>query len=230
MDSNEIISYREMCNREEASLQHGMNFFPTRGHSVLLASLRPNAPYDDRLEEGGTVLVYEGHDESRGAGKPHPKTVDQPVRLPSGKLTANGLFFEAAQEHKSRGTAPRRVRVYEKIKDGIWSYNGLFLLVDSWTETSQQRRVCKFKLQATENLDDKAPLPPREYERRRVIPSAVKLAVWKRDGGRCVTCLSTTELHFDHVLPYSKGGTSDSVDNIQLLCMRHNLEKSARIV
>jgi hypothetical protein len=37
-------------------------------------------------------------------------------------------------------------------------------------------------------------------------------------------------LHFDHDLPYSKGGTSITEDNVQLMCARHNLEKGNKIV
>jgi hypothetical protein len=37
------------------------------------------------------------------------------------------------------------------------------------------------------------------------IPTAVQLAVWQRDGGKCVVCVATDELHFEHDLPYSKG-------------------------
>jgi len=66
-------------------------------------------------------------------------------------------------------------------------------------------------------------------ERSRIIPTSVKLDVWARDGGRCVFCGATDELHFDHIVPYSKGGTSLKVENIQLLCARHNIEKSAKI-
>ena len=62
------------------------------------------------------------------------------------------------------------------------------------------------------------------------IPTHVKLAVWKRDGGKCVKCGALDELHFDHDLPWSKGGTSITEDNVQLLCARHNLEKHDRIV
>jgi 5-methylcytosine-specific restriction endonuclease McrA len=57
----------------------------------------------------------------------------------------------------------------------------------------------------------------------------VKLEVWKRDGGKCVTCGAKDELHFDHIIPFSKGGTSLKADNVQLLCARHNLEKSDKI-
>ena len=47
--SNEIISYLEMCAREKVSLQRGMNFGLGGNHSVILMSLRPNAPYEDLL-------------------------------------------------------------------------------------------------------------------------------------------------------------------------------------
>jgi len=65
--------------------------------------------------------------------------------------------------------------------------------------------------------------------RSRIIPSTVKKAVWERDKGRCVMCGATDELHFDHDLPYSKGGTSITADNVKILCARHNLRKSSKI-
>jgi len=63
----------------------------------------------------------------------------------------------------------------------------------------------------------------------RVIPSAVKIEVWKRDKGRCVKCGSKENLHLDHIIPYSQGGPSKDAENIQILCSRHNLEKHDRI-
>jgi len=38
------------------------------------------------------------------------------------------------------------------------------------------------------------------------------------------------ELHFDHIIPHAKGGTSVTAENVRLLCARHNLQKSANIV
>jgi 5-methylcytosine-specific restriction endonuclease McrA len=70
----------------------------------------------------------------------------------------------------------------------------------------------------------------QEHPRRRVIPTAVKLEVWKRDGGKCAVCGADDELHFDHIVPYSKGGTSITAENVQLLCARHNLEKGDKII
>lgn len=228
--TDNVISYREMCDREGASLQAGMNFGLGGRHSVILMSTRPNAPYRDKVADDGTSLIYEGHDQPNLRSGPDPKTVDQMLTTHTGRATQNGKFFAAAQAAASGNRTPELVRAYEKLRPGIWAYNGVFHLVDAWLERDEFRQVCKFKLLAVE--DDEARgtgLPRNMGERRRVIPSDVKLAVWKRDQGRCVQCGATDELHFDHILPFSKGGTSLTVENVQLLCARHNLAKSARI-
>jgi hypothetical protein len=219
----------EMCIREGSSLQRGMNFRLGGDHSVILMSVQSNAPYHDRLEDDGETLIYEGHDVPRKPHNPNPKLVDQPEKLPSGKLTENGKFNSAAQAAKNDVIQPERVRVYEKIKKGIWSYNGVFHLVDSWQEQDEYRRVFKFKLVAVEGDEDFSKPVRRDMPHRRIIPSWVKVEVWKRDGGKCTKCDATDELHFDHILPYSKGGTSIRPENVQLLCARHNLEKHAKI-
>jgi len=214
------------------SLQRGMNFRTAGGHAIVLSSLRPGAPYDDRLEEGGSVLIYEGHDEPRSKNCPNPKVVDQPLETKWGRLTQNGLFHEAAQEFKRGDREALRVRVYEKIKAGIWVYNGVFALEDSWMETIDGRRVFKFQLKLLEDIEEEEKQLRAlriDEEHARLIPAAVKLAVWKRDLGQCVLCSSKENLHFDHILPYSKGGTSTSEKNIQLLRMKHNLQKRANI-
>ena len=60
----------------------------------------------------------------------------------------------------------------------------------------------------------------------RSIPQDVKIAVAARDGGRCRQCGSAADLHFDHVIPWSKGG-ANTVTNIQLLCGPCNRRKGA---
>jgi hypothetical protein len=206
-----------------------MNFGLGRNHSVILMSLRPNAPYQDRLEDDGTTLIYEGHDQPKSQSHPNPKLVDQPERRHSGSLTQNGKFHAAAQATRLGKRPPEQVHVYEKIRPGIWADNGLFHLVDSWDESDGTRRVFKFKLVAVKNETEVKSNSVPVKARRRIIPTAVKLAVWKRDGGKCVECGATDELHFDHDLPYSKGGTSVTEVNVQLLCARHNLQKRDKI-
>ena len=220
----------EMCIRENASLQRGMNFRLGGDHSVILMSVRPNAPYRDRIEDNGETLIYEGHNEPRTPQLPNPNLVDQPMFTSARNLSENGKFYEAAKGVVGEAAIPERVRVYEKIKKGIWSYNGVFHLVDAWIEDDERRKVFKFRLEAVESAEDFSLPVERDLPHRRIIPTWVKLEVWGRDGGKCVKCGATDELHFDHDLPYSKGGTSLRPENIQLLCARHNLSKSAKII
>jgi hypothetical protein len=151
--------------------------------------------------------------------------------MPSGSPTQNRRFYDAAQQYKSGLRPAHTVKVYEKIKQGIWAYNGLFHLVDAWTERDAHRNVFKFKLIATEGETKPTALAQAgRTENRRLIPTQVKIEVWKRDNGRCVLCGATSELHFDHILPFSKGGSSATASNIQLLCARHNLSKGAKLI
>ena len=226
--NGEIISYLELCNREKAHLQHGMNWRIQPSHSVFLMSTRKGAPYDDKIEDEGRTLIYEGHDAPKNTTDKDPKTIDQPGFTPSGKRTRNGIFALAAEAFRSGQKPAERIKVYEKLRPSIWTYNGEFLLLDQWMETSEGRQVFKFKLRLSEE-----PLPgnegPIDLSPGRLIPSSVKQAVFARDEGKCVQCGSTDNLHFDHILPFSKGGSSNTAENIQLLCARHNLSKSNKI-
>jgi hypothetical protein len=71
-------------------------------------STRPGAPYKDRVEENGKVLIYEGHDNPVPGGGRRPKEVDQESKTPEGGLTQNGLFYEAAQKYKD-GRSPTEI-------------------------------------------------------------------------------------------------------------------------
>jgi len=134
-------------------------------------------------------------------------------------------------EFRSGRRQPEFVKVYEKLYRGIWVYNGVFRLVDAWREDSNARQVFKFRLELAENvvLNDASTQTETVLDHGRLIPSDVKLAVWRRDKGRCTICGSADNLHFDHIIPYSKGGSSLLAKNIQLLCARHNIAKRDKI-
>ena len=225
----DVISYLDMCREEGVNLQRGMNFHLGKYYSVILMSLRKNAPYTDRIEENGKVLIYEGHDMPKTSGVSNPKILDQPMFNPGGTLTQNGLFFEAVMKYKDGLSDFEHVKVYEKIYAGIWTYNGLFKLIDSWLEKADDRKVFKFRLELLDNSTKSMGSSATELDHNRMISASVKLEVWKRDKGKCVICGSKENLHYDHIIPYSKGGSSLVAENIQILCAKHNLSKKDNI-
>ena len=64
--------------------------------------------------------------------------------------------------------------------------------------------------------------------RRDAIPEAVRIAVWRRDEGKCAKCGSRKNLEYDHIIPVSKGG-SNTERNIELLCEECNRKKRDNI-
>lgn len=228
MSPGDIISYLEMCSTLGVNLQRGMNFRLRNKDSLILMSRRRGAPYADQLQDGGRVIIYEGHDVSRTARMGDPKVLDQMEFQPNGRPTQNGLFMAAVRRFKANECPAEIVRVFEKLRDGIWVYNGVFSLVDGWQETVDRRQVFRFRL---ELMDTPISLSAREVriDHDRVIPSAVKVEVWKRDKGQCVVCGTKQNLHFDHIIPYSEGGSSKDARNIQILCAGHNLSKHDHI-
>ena len=70
----------------------------------------------------------------------------------------------------------------------------------------------------------------------RSVPAHVRREVWQRDGGQCTfesasgrRCMCRRGLQFDHVRPVAHGGDA-TIDNIRLLCAKHNqLEAERRL-
>lgn len=228
---DQVLLYREMCDAENVqTLQRGMNYRLRPEYSVILMSQRSNAPYADRIHEDGVTIEYEGHDIPKTSPMLNPKAYNQSDKTKNGQLTQNGLFLKAVSDFKAGDRAPEIVRVYEKILSGVWSEKGFFKLLDAKVVNDGHRNVFRFILEETVvDLKDDHLSENKMKPRTRVIPTGVKKIVWERDLGKCVICGASDELHFDHDLPYSKGGTSISADNVKILCARHNLSKSDKI-
>lgn len=220
-----IISYTDIIGREGITLQRGMNFRVKPNYSIVLMSVRKGSRYNDRWHEDTGLLEYEGHDEPRRYDV-NPKQTDQPMHNASGSLTENGRFYDAARAYKEDDAKAEIVQVYEKISQGVWCDRGRYELLDATIVSDGQRNVFRFFLKPTRTPYAKEPIL-REV---RAIPTQVKVTVWKRDRGKCVICGSGTNLHFDHDIPFSKGGSSITAKNVRLLCAKHNLSKSDRIM
>jgi len=63
------------------------------------------------------------------------------------------------------------------------------------------------------------------FAQSRYISQTTKKVVYSRDGGICQCCGNDENLEYDHISPYSCGGSSE-ISNIQLLCRTCNRSKS----
>ncbi len=213
-----------MCEAENAeTMQRGMNYRMNPSYSVFLMSQKSNAPYSDKVHNDGITIEYEAKNYAKD-----PKAENQPERLPSGTITQNGLFIKAVNEYQKNIHKPEIVKIYEKIYEGVWSMKGYFDLIDYKIVNDGRRNVFRFILKLSDRIENFSNSDIK-LDHTRLIPSQVKKEVWKRDQGKCVICGDNKNLHFDHDLPFSKGGTSLSAKNVKLLCLKHNLQKSDKI-
>jgi hypothetical protein len=72
ISAGDVVSCLAMCADFGVNLQRGMNFRLKPDVSVILMSLRAGAPYADRVEDRGRVIIYDGHDRPLTKGGPDP--------------------------------------------------------------------------------------------------------------------------------------------------------------
>lgn len=130
-------------------------------------------------------------------------------------------YLEYVEEEKKRkaeweaGAAERERQAAEREKAEIASK-----LKKKQRRRELEEQVRMELIDSGELFGDQPKRPP--------IPREVVDAVYRRDGARCVYCGSTENLQLDHIIPFSKGGAT-SLENLQLLCQKCNLEKSNKI-
>jgi len=233
MNKKEIISYHDVVVEEGFNIQKGMNYRPKeKNYSIFLMSTSDNSPYNDGFDKDEKFLHYEGEDISKREVN-LPKMNDQAMFTKNESLTNNGKFFKRVESYKlGRIEEPENIRVYEKIDANIWSDKGWFELIDVIFKESEHenRKVFSFILRPRDADKDLPSNEAKEFEFSRRIPTEVKQQVWERDNGKCVECGAKEDLHFDHKIPWSKGGSSRIAENIQILCAKHNLSKSDKII
>jgi len=214
MAKNDIITYQQLKERY-GNIQRGINYGKGAKPTIILMSVRVGSPYVDKEGIDGQI-VYEGED---AYGNPNKKSIDQELTRQNRSLTNAVINFIQGK----RKAEP--VIIFEKLEKNKWIDRGKFKLVGVQRAFDGKRYVYRFTLSSggeeTEILD------PDNY-RSRGITSDVQKEVWKRDGGRCVKCGSDKKLHFDHIIPFSKGGSNDA-DNIQILCSKCNIKKSDKV-
>lgn len=173
--------------------------------------------------------------------------IDQPNRDPAAYIwlpypedggTVPEIALEyAAETGRHSGTYASAGLEKEKpaLKLIVWAAGELEQTVD-YAKAMAAKRPLPFVAATAVTRDTAVPegaagleLPEaNKRPRREAIPRAVQREIWRRDEGRCVECSSKERLCFDHIIPYSRGG-SNTARNLQLLCERCNLSKGNRI-
>jgi hypothetical protein len=169
-----------------------------------------------------------------------------PMGFGSSTRTAMLLYFMPQEILSAQLSNPTSLNLEKNFEQKNNEYFGIFMFrnqvfiatTDHLDESSEEEALLLIKkhIYSEDNRLKRLKQEVEAMERvinnkdygRTVIPENVKLLVFARDEGKCIRCGSMENLHFDHIIPVSKGGGS-SEKNIQLLCDYCNLQKSDKI-
>ena len=147
------------------------------------------------------------------AGEIQGESFEKPIILSLLQKQRGSLFIGDSRYCLYKGN------IYRFDRPGYSEEEMLLQLIDL---EDRERRVF-------ERLKNRMKLAAGEKQRERErIPEELRIAVWRRDSGKCARCGSRERLEYDHIVPLVKGG-SNTVRNIELLCEKCNREKSANI-
>lgn len=140
------------------------------------------------------------------------------------------VFFLKDLEGGHFNEALKRMSISE-LRTGLESV----LACDSPLLTDRERGIARAGLSYLDNkewLQEQAENQKDCNTKRRKEFNKKKGSLWgflvERDGEFCAECGDTEDLSIDHKAPISKGG-SDDLENLQILCRKHNSQKGTRI-
>jgi hypothetical protein len=201
----------------------------------------------DGLVEGKPPAVFVGRAwQSSSAQKQLREDTNGEVFVDHGGILQRERYWFVAS-----GTPPIRLSVeeYQQAREqqeqepvliatyrerNFWCYDDAIYWTNNWEYDSEDVKALLFarerqsqrQLEHAHALMAAATTPAAR--KRDPIPKDVKLAVFKRDEGKCVECGSDFDLQYDHIIPFSMGG-ADTVANLQLLCSRCNQQKGGKL-
>lgn len=131
--------------------------------------------------------------------------IDVALSLPAEK--DGNVLLGAIARYLRTGEEPKRLNTVQKI---------------AWEAMRHDLETSRARIVAGGSTGQQA------HGKRDPIPDRTRYMVLERDGYTCQYCgakAPRVELHIDHIVPVSKGGTSD-MSNLVTACVKCNLGKS----
>ena len=194
------------------------------------SSEKENAVARQRLLEIALEWATDKYNRDNGLVGKAKINIDEFMRLNKGKPSAIELwrYYEDVIEWV-KATFPTYRPIMQKVDWGsLYNefQNGSFVNVDnkvniimgSADEISNVREVYHAVLSGD-----------MHWLNARNFTDVDKRWAYRKQGGRCPYChkeYDYSQMHGDHIVPWSKGGKTDR-DNLQMLCIACNLKKSA---
>lgn len=184
----------------------------------------------DQLESAGILGPFDGSK----AREVLVKNTQDLKRILEGKLLKENYFYENIlldkidfiQSKVDEYFKNKEIELENELKESLRQQ-----LLQEQKEKIEKQRINQLKEQVRlEMLQNGLIIDEvdEETKNREPIPQEIQDRVWNRDGGICVKCGSREKLEFDHIIPFSKGG-SNTYRNLQLLCEKCNRQKSNKI-
>jgi 5-methylcytosine-specific restriction endonuclease McrA len=140
-------------------------------------------------------------------------------------------------EFSAREQFMKKVSIVQSLAahrlQGATSFEHVFeLLMDYFIEREHPKK----RHERRESRAGAASRAPHESADPRHIPAHIRDQVFARDNYQCTYvglngqhCESTHALQIDHIIPIARGGTS-TIDNLRLLCAKHNRLEAERVM
>jgi len=139
----------------------------------------------------------------------HTKFLKEQLKKGTYKGKKKIMFEEEVQNFDPSDYPIKQPKIYQERACSIFGHLcPVFFVNEPFTETGELRRI------------------------GRNIPRHVMLRVARRDNNQCQICgkvLKDNEIEFDHVIPISKGGSSEE-SNVRVTCFECNRDKSDKPV
>jgi len=149
----------------------------------------------------------------------------------SANISETSLFENLENVWISLGRQPKRREMTQPLSK--YSERGYVTKFGTWTKALEAFVQFINSDNDIEEVNEIENIIPKEHEivfrhkTKRFPSERLKVQVLMRDGNKCRLCGITVtgeNIHFDHILAWSKGGET-TLENIQVLCETHNLAK-----